>query len=253
MRVFFLLLLLNTSFGFCRSLTGPERINPSIEEITRCVPVTMQEPVHQAIMNLPKAGKITHVLYKTITGSFASNCKKLAEYLNALDMDELLKVENITAKFGDDDKETIVAILKDKNNGLKNFLYTLTHLDLHLAGYVSILHGMLNMGLKLDVIDLIHNLDLIQRGALELQENFQLLSYLSLAHNEINGYEAILEGMHHQLSFKIIMMINSLSTITEELRVTYLSLLDKGDCSGDQITHALGLTQKKIDAIKNEG
>ncbi len=221
MQVFLLLLLLNTSFGFGQSLTGPERINPSIEEIARCVPATMQEPVHQAIMNLPKAGKITYALYKAITGSFASNCKKLAEHLNALNIDELLKVENITAKFSDDDKETIVAILKDKNTGLKNFLYTITHLDLHLAGYVSILHGMLNMGLKLDIIDLIHNLDLIQRSALELQENFQLLSYLSLAYDEIDGYEAILEGMHHQLSFKIIMMINSLGAMTEDLRVTY--------------------------------
>ena len=144
-------------------------------------------------------------------------------------------------------------MLKDKNTGLKNFLYTLAHLESHITGYVSILHGMLNKGLKLDVIDLIHTVDLIQRGALELQENFQLLSYLSLAYKEINGYGKILEGMRHQLSFKIIMMINSLCVITEDLRVTYLSLLDKGDCSGDQIALALGLTQKKIDAIKDEG
>jgi hypothetical protein len=252
MRALLLLLIFDAGFVFGGALTGPERINPSIEEIARCVPETMQEPVHQAIMNLPKAGKITHALYKAVTGSFASNCKKLAEHLNALDFDQLLEVENITAKFSDGDKETIVAMLKDPNTGLKNFLYTITHLDLHLAGYVSILHGMLNMGLKLDVIDLIHNLDLIQRSALELQENFQLLSYLSLAYCEIGGYGAILEGMNHQLSFKIIMMINSLSAITEDLRVTYLSLLAKGDCSGDQITHALGLTQKKIDAIKDE-
>ena len=47
-------------------------------------------------------------------------------------------------------------------------------------------------------------------------------------------------------------MINALSTVTEDLRVTYLSLLDKGDCNGDQIALALGLTQKKISAIENE-
>ncbi|MEI7493131.1 MAG: hypothetical protein WCJ92_00855 [Alphaproteobacteria bacterium] len=252
MRVLFLLFLLNISFGFAKSLTGPERINPSIEEIARCVPATMQEPIHEAITNLPKAGKITKALYELITGSFSKNCKQLAEHLSALDIDELLKKKNISAKFNDEDKHTIAAMLKDKDTGFENFLYTLGHLESHIAGYVSILHGMLNKGLKLDVIDLIHTVDLIQRGALELQEKFQLLSYLSLAYKEIEGYGKILEGMRHQLSFKIIMMINSLCVITEDLRVTYLSLLDKGDCSGDQISHALGLTQKKIDAIKGE-
>ncbi len=251
MRVVFILLFIQAGFGGANPLTGPELINPSMNEISRCVPATMQKPIHQAIMNLPKAGKITRSLYKAITSSFANNCKKLAKHLNGLDINELLQVENIRSRFGDEDAQAIAAILQDKNTGLKNFLYTITHLDLHLAGYVSILHGMLNMGLKIDIIDLIHNLDFIQRGMLELQENFQLLSYLSLAYDQIEGYGAILEGMRHQL-FKMTLMINSLSVITEDLRSTYLSLLDKGDCSGDQIVHALGLTQKKIDAIKSE-
>ena len=252
MRVLSLLLILNTSFGFAQSLTGPERINPSIEEIARCVPATMQEPIHAAITNLPKAGKITEALYEMITGSFSKNCKQLAKILSALDIDELLEKENISAKFSSEDKYTIISMLKDQNTGLDNFLYILAHLESNIAGYVSILHDMLNKSLKLNVIDLIHTVDLIQRGALEIQEKFQLLSYLSLAYKEIDGYGKILEGMRHQLSFKIIMMINSLCVITEDLRVTYLSLLDKGDCSGDQITQALGLTQKKIDAIKDE-
>ena len=252
MRVLLLLLIFNAGFVFGGALTGPERINPSIEEIARCVPATMQEPIHEAITNLPKAGKITEALYEMITGSFSKNCKLLSEHLSALDVNELLKKKNISAKFSSEDKRAIIVMLKDKNTGLKNFLYTLAHLESHITGYVSILHGMLNKGLKIDVIDLIHTVDLIQRGALELQENFQLLSYLSLAYKEIEGYGKILEGMRHQLSFKIIMMINSLCVITEDLRVTYLSLLDKGDCSGEQISHALGLTQKKIDAIKDE-
>ncbi len=246
-----LLLFIQVGFGVEQTLTGPERINPSMDEISRCVPETMREPIHDAIKNLPQAGKITRELYKILTKTFASNCEKLATHLSALDIDELLKVENIESKFSDEDKHTISAILKDKNTSLKNFIYTLSHLDLHLVGYVSALHGMLNKGLKLDVIDLIHTVDLIQRGVLELQENFQLLSYLSLAYEEIEGYGTIIEGMRHQL-FKITMMVNSLSAVTEDLRVTYLSLLDKGDCNGDQITHALGLTQKKIEAIKAE-
>jgi hypothetical protein len=220
-------------------------------EISRCVPETMRKPIHEAIKNLPKAGKITQELYKILTGSFSSNCKKLAEHLSLLDSDDLLKAENIIPKFNDEDKSYISAMLKDKNTGFKNFLYILAHLDLHLAGYVNILHGMLNKGLKLDVVDLIHNIDLIQRGALELQENFQLLSYLSLAYSEINGYELIIDGMRYQL-FKITMMVNSLSTVTEDLRASYLSLLDKGDCNGEQNVQALGLTQKKEAAIKAE-
>ncbi len=252
MRAILSLLLIHIWSGSSQTLTGPERINPTMDEISRCVPETMREPIHDAIKNLPKAGKITLELSKILTGTFAGNCKKLAEHLKALDMDELLKVKNITSNFSDEDKRTISVQLKDKNTGLKNFLHILSHLDLHLVGYVSILHGMLNKGLKLDVIDLIHTLDLIQRGVLELQENFQLLSYLSLAYKEIEGYGAILEGMRHQLSFKIVTMVNSLSVITEDLRSSYISLLDKGDCSGEQIIHALGLTEKKVTAIEAE-
>ena len=252
MWVIVVLLFIGASDGVCQTLTGPESINPSMEEITRCAPEPMREPINDAIKNLRKAGEITQELYKALTGAFASNCKKLAKHLRTLNIDELLKAENISSKFGEEDAQMISAMLKDKNTGFKNFLYTLTHLDLHLLGYVSILHGMLNKGLKLDVIDLTHNLDLIQRGILELQENFQLLSYLSLAYGEIEGYGMILEGMRHQL-FKMTVMINSLSAITEDLRTAYLSLLDKGDCNGDQITLALGLTQKKVEAIKNEG
>lgn len=250
--ILLLLLLIQTGSVSGQALTGPERINPSMDEISRCVPETMREPIHDAIKNLPKAGKITLELYKILTGTFAGNCKKLAEYLKKLDIEELLKVENIAPNFSDEDKRIIFALLKDKNTGFKNFLHIMSHLDLHLIGYVSILHGMLNKGLKLDVIDLIHNLDLIQRGVLELQENFQLLSYLSLAYKEIEGYGAILEGMRHQLSFKIVTMVNCLSAITEDLRSSYISLLDKGDCSGEQIIHALGLTEKKVTAIEAE-
>lgn len=252
MRAILLLLLIQISVGSCQTLTGPERINPSMDEISRCVPETMRGPIHDAIKNLSKAGKITLELYKILTGTFAGNCKKLAEHLKELDVDELLNEKNIASNFNDQDKHTISSLLKDKNTGLKNFLYIMSHLDLHLRGYVSILHGMLNKGLKLDVVDLIHSLDLIQRGTLELQENFQLLSYLSLAYKEIEGYGAILEGMRHQLSFKIVTMVNSLSAITEDLRSSYISLLDKGDCSGEQITFALGLTAKKVTAIEAE-
>lgn len=250
--LFVFLLLITNAPAYSSSLTGPEMINPRVKEISRCMPVTMQESVKQAIKQLPKAGKITETLHKIVAGSFSKNCKRLAKHLCALDIDELLDESNITSKFNDADKQTIVAMLKDENTGLKNFLYTMRNIDLHLAGYISALRSMLNMELKLDIIGLIHTVDLIQRAALELQENFQLLSYLSFAHNNIEGYGAILKGIRHQFSFKIITMINALSTVTEDLRVTYLSLLDKGDCSGDQVALALGIIQRKINAIKNE-
>jgi polyhydroxyalkanoate synthesis regulator phasin len=238
--------------GFSSTLTGPEIITPGMEEISRCVPETMQENVREAIKDLTKAGKITKELYKLVSKSFAKNCKKLAEQLKNLEIDELLNEENITCKFNEQDKDTLVAMLKDQNTGLQNFLYILENLDVHFLGYISILHAMLNKDLKLDVIDLIHTIDLIQRSALEMQENLQLLSYLKFAHDNVDGYGVILEGIRHQFSFKIMTMINALNTITEDLRVTYLSLLDKGGCSADQVITALGLRQKKIRAIEAE-
>ena len=251
MLVFFILAL-SVSCGFCYELTGFERIIPSAEKISRCVPKTMQESVNQSVKQLKDAGKIISTLRQTVMGPFAKNCKKLAKLLRRLDIDELLSEENITSKFSAEDTQTIFAMLNDKNTGLKNFLYIMENLELHLGGYIAILHSMLNMKQKLDIIDLIHSVDLIQRGALELQENFQLLSYLSFARENINGYDAILAGMRHQFSFKITEMITALCAITEDLRVTYLSLLAKGDCNGDQIALALGINQKKIDAIADE-
>ncbi len=249
-NIFTILICIGFSYG--SPLTGPERINPSIEEINRCVPETMQEPIHQAIMKLPEVGKIVKELHELILGKFAQNARMLAMHLEALNAEELLNQENIITLFSDEDALTISIMLKDKNIGLRHFLNILKNLDLHLAGYVSGLHGMLNMGLKLDIIDLVHSIDLIQRGALELQEYFQLISYLQVAYDQIEGYETILKGMRHLLSFKIISMINSLTTMTEDLRSTFLSLLDKGDCNNDQIALALGLKQKKIQAIKSE-
>lgn len=252
MLIFFLFIAAINNLGFSSTLTGPEIMNPGMEEISRCVPETMQESVRDSIKNLTKTGKITKELYKIVSGPFAKNCKKLAEHLKNLETDELLDEENIICKFNDKDKNVIVAMLKDKNTGLQNFLYTLENLDLHLLGYISILHAMLNKDLKLDIIDLIHAVDLIQRSALEMQENLQLLSYLKFAHDNIDGYEMILEGIRHQFSFKIMTMLNALNVMTEDLRVMYLSLLDKGSCNADQISTALGLRQKRITAIQEE-
>ncbi len=233
-------------------ITGHELIKPRAEDIGRCIPETMQEPIHKNIASLTKVAKVTAQLYKVTNGSFAKNCKLLAKYLGELDRDILLNYKNITPKFSKGDRKAIAKILIDPDTGFDNFLYILSNLDLHLVGYVGVLHGMLNQGDKTTIIDLIHSTDLIQRGALELQEIFQLLSYLEEAHNEINGYMSILDGMHHQLSFKIIYMINTICTLTEDLRGSYLSLLAKGDCSDEQISHALGITEKKIQAIAAE-
>lgn len=237
---------------FSRSLTGPERINPSMEEISRCIPETMQEKVNDAIKKLTVTGKMAHTLYKFVSGSFAKNCKKLAEHLKDLDIDELLSEENIAHHFNKEDKKYILEILKDKNSGLESFIYTLENLNLHILGYIDILDAMLNKNLKLDIIALIHTVDLIQRSALEIQEKLQLLTYLKFAQDTINGYDVILAGMRHQFSFKVMMIINALNTMTEDLRCTYLSLLDKGSCSDSQIAIALGIYQRKKMAIKDE-
>lgn len=232
-------------------LTGPERINPSINEINRCVPETMQEGIHQAIMHLPKAAKIVDELHKVVTGKFSDNCKLLAKMLNELDMESLLDEENILAKFSDDDAKVISALLKDENTGFKAHIHTMKRLDLHLAGYISILHHKITED-KLDIISLIHSVDLVQRSVLEFIECIQLLSYLKVAHNKIDSYAVILEGMRHTLLFKIVFLVNSLVTMTEDLRVSYLSLLDKGDCSPDQISHAMGINKRKTLAIQDE-
>lgn len=246
------LLTLSTSTGFGMPITGHELIKPGAGGISRCVPHTMQEPIHKNISSLAKVAKVTAQLYKVMNGSFAKNCKLLAKYLGKLDSDILLNYKNIAPKLSKADRKAIAKILNDPDTGFNNVLYILSNLDLHLVGYVGGLHGMLNQGNKTTIIDLIHSVDLIQRGALELQEVFQLLSYLTEAHREINGYESILDGMHHQLSFKIIYMINTICTLTEDLRGSYLSLLAKGDCSDEQISHALGITDKKIAAIAAE-
>lgn len=247
-----LLLTLATSKGFGIPITGQELIKPRAEEISRCIPETMQEQIHKNISDLAKVAKIAAQLYKVVNGEFAKNCKLLAKYLGKLDSDILLNYKNIAPKFSKNDRKVIAKILRDPDTGFSNFLYILGNLDLHLAGYVGGLHGMLSQGNKTTIIDLIQSVDLIQRGALELHEIFQFLSYLEKAHSEIKGYRSILNGMHHQLSFKIVYMINTICTLTEDLRGTYLSLLAKGDCSDEQISHALGIKDKKIQAIAAE-
>lgn len=247
----FLLLITNTP-AYSIPLTGPEMINPGMQEISRCIPVTMQAQVRDSIKRLPEAAKIIKALYATVAGPFSRNCKKLAQYLKELEIEDLLNEENITCHFNKGDRKVIIAMIKDKNDGLKDLLYILENLDLHFLGYVSILHTMFNKNPKLNIIDLIHAVDLVQRSALEIQEKLQLLSYLDFAKENIEGYEIILEGLRHQFSFKIMLMINTLNTITEDLRATYLSLLDKGTCSGDQVSQALGIRFKRAEAIRNE-
>ena len=78
-----------------------------------------------------------------------------------------------------------------------------------------------------------------------MQEFFQILSYLEEAHNSIRGYKAILDGMQHQLAFKIVHMVNVLCALTVDIRGTYLKLLSKGGCSDEQIVHALGIYFQK--------
>ncbi len=107
MRAVLLWWLLSASAGFGLPITGPELINPSIDEINRCVPETMGEPIHTAIMKLPEVAKVTAKLYQAMTGAFAKNCKVLARYLQALDREELLAYKNIGPKFSKSDRQAI--------------------------------------------------------------------------------------------------------------------------------------------------
>ena len=157
-------------------LTGQELINPNQNEISRCAPETMREPINEAISNLPKVAKVTAKLHKVVKGNFAKNCKLLAQYLSKLDREELLAYENISSKFKD--RKLIHTILNDEDTGFDNYLSVLSNLDFHIVGYVGILHGFIHQNNKLTIIDLIHLVDLIQRSALELQEIFQIFSYL---------------------------------------------------------------------------
>lgn len=243
--------LLNINTGWSLPITGPELIQPNVSEISLCVPETMREPIHSTIMQLPKVALVTAKLYKITKGSFAKKCQKLSEQLAELDSSELLDQQNISPKLRKQDRQTFSAILSDADTGFENYLYILTNLNSHFTGYVAVLHGMLKQNTGLTVIDLIHSVDLIQRGLLELQEILQLLSLLSLAYKEINDYQAILLDLKYQF-LTITYLVNTISTLTEDLRVSYLSLLDKGDCSNDQIVRALGITQKKIMAIEED-
>jgi hypothetical protein len=252
MRAILLLWLLSTSMGFGLPITGPELIDPSMEEISRCVPQPDQEAIYEAILNLPSVAKVTKELYKNVTGCFSKNCKMLVKYLEKINKKQLLKYTNITPNISEKDRKVVVSNLKDPETGFSNYLKILNDIDSHLAGHVGELRDMLKQGKKLTVIDLIKSVDFIQKDALELQEFLQMLTYLDLAYEKIPGYSAILDGMQHQLSFKIIHLVNKLSGLTEVLRTGNLSQIDKGDCSGEQIAHALGVTSKKIAAIEAE-
>jgi len=243
--------LLNINIGWSLPITGPELIQPNINQISLCISQTMREPIHAAIMQLPKVALVTAKLYKITSGRFAKKCRELAEQLAELDSTELLDPQNISPKLSKQDRQTFSTILNDTDTGFENYLDILSNLSSHFTGYVAVLHGMLKQNAGLTIVDLIHSVDLIQRGLLELQEIFQLFSLLSLAYKEINDYQAILLDVKYQL-LTITYLVNTISTLTEDLRVSYLSLLDTGDCSNDQIVQALGITQKKITAIEED-
>lgn len=258
MRKILLLVILLTNAAFGMPITGPELIAPDVVDITRCMPEsTPKSPkdlIHKSVTNLPKFTKFTEELYNFLEDVFDKNCKTLAKYLEKLNEkdEKLLNYENIAPDLSEKDRKKIAKILNDPDKGFKHYLRILKNLDLHLLGYVIDLHNMLNVKDKVTIIDLIHSIDLIQFATIELQKLFQILSYLSKAYKKINGYKAILNGMHRQLSFEIANMVNNLCVLTMDLRSSYLSLLSKGDCSDEQIAKALGIYFKKQQAIDAE-
>ena len=247
-----LLAILLISTGFGMPITGPEFIAPDVSDIARCMPEPMQELIHKCIANLPKFTKVTTKLCDFLNNYFDRNCKMLAMYLEQLDEESLINQDNIQQHLNEKDRAKVAKILSHPERGFAYYIKVLKRLDRHLLGHVSDLQSLLDIKEKVTIIDLINHIDMIQKSVLELQEFFQILSYLEEAHNSIRGYKAILDGMQHQLAFKIVHMVNVLCALTVDIRGTYLKLLSKGGCSDEQIVHALGIYFQKKQAIASE-
>lgn len=228
-----------------------DAIRPTRQEISRCMPETFQAKTSADLVKLEKLGKVVKLLNKAANGSFQKNCKNLAKFLKTLDLEELFDKKNLSKKISENKKSILVDIFKNSDKTWTKYLDYLNNNNKYLAKPVKALNFLFNKKHEITLVELMQQIDLIQAAVLQFLEMFQVLSALDFARQEIEGYDAILLGMQDQL-FVISSRVNVIVQITKSLRGTYLNSLDKGDCSGDDIAKALGLTHKKRVAIANE-
>lgn len=226
-------------------------IKPTRQEISKCMPEKMQSKTDAALVKLEKISTIVDLLNKETQGLFKKNCKKFAKLLDELDVDQVLDKQNISSKIGKKKRKEIFKIIHKPDKLWNRYLNLLHGFDKNLGKYVKKLQNLFNKKRTVTLVELMDCVDSIQAITLELSQMFQVLSSLDFARKEIKGYDIILSGLQEQL-FLLIVRVNEIVQTTQELRGSYLNLLDRGDCSGDDITVALGIVYKKRLAIANE-
>lgn len=226
-------------------------IRPTRQEISKCMPEKMQSKTNSALVKLEKIATTVDLLNQETHGLFKKNCKKLAKLLDELDTEQVLDKQNISSKIGQKKRKEIFKIINKPDKVWKRYLSLLGGIDKNLGKHIKKLQNLFQKTRAVTLVELIDCVDSIQVIILELSQMFQVLSTLDFAREEINGYEIILSGIQEQL-FLLTVRVNEILQTTQELRGSYLNLLDKGDCSGDAITVALGIVHKKRAAIANE-
>lgn len=245
----FLILLLTGVLG-AKNL-HQDVIRPTRQEISRCMPEQMQEKTNSTLVKLEQISNTVDSLNKETIGLFKKNCKMLAKLLDELDVDEVLDKQNISLKIGKKKRKEILKIIKKPTKLWKRYLSLLRNVDKNLGKHVQHLQNLFNKTRMVTLVELMDCVDAIQIIILETSQMFQVLEVFDFARKEINGYDKILSGIQEQL-FVLTVRVNEILQITQELRGSYLNLLDRGDCSGDDIADALGIVHKKRVAIANE-
>ena len=226
-------------------------IRPTRQEISKCMPGKMQVKTDAALIKLEQIANTVDLLDKETQGLFKNNCQKLAKLLDELDTEQVLDKQNISSKIGQKKRKEIFKLIKKPIKLWKRYVQLLSDVDKNLGKHVKQLHNLFNTKRMVTLVELMDCVDAIQVVILELSQMFQVLSTLDFARAEIKGYDIIIAGMQEQL-FALMVKVNEIVQTTQELRGSYLNLLDKGDCSGDAITAALGIVHKKRVAIANE-
>ncbi len=226
-------------------------IRPTRQEISKCMPEKMQSKTNAALVKLEKIATTVDLLNQETHGLFKKNCKNLAKLLDELDTEQVLDKQNISSKIGQKKRKEIFKIINKPDKVWKRYLSLLGGIDKNLGKHIKKLQNLFQKTRAVTLVELIDCVDSIQVIILELSQMFQVLSTLDFAREEIKGYDIILSGIQEQL-FLLTVRVNEILQTTQELRGSYLNLLDKGDCSGDAITVALGIVHKKRAAIANE-
>lgn len=225
-----------------------DAINPTRQEITRCLPSNKREKADKQLANLESFENQINLLAKFFNGSFKSNCKKITELLDSLDQQLLFNKNNLSKSIP---YKKQIMYLKEIECAFKNgFDVILKKLE-NTESSIKHLCKSLKDDREITLLDIIINVDDIQFNILDICRLFKILHFLDFARGEIKGYEEILAGLNTQL-FHLINLSTKLSRITKYIRSKYLELLPEGECSSDQIISALGITHKKYLLIKGD-